>query len=89
MINQENITTFINDIIVITDIEERYNELVEEMLNKLEKNDLFVKPEKYWWKVREIEFLDIIINPWEVEMQKEKVDSITNGHLLICDWVIW
>jgi len=47
MINQENITTFINDIIVITDIEERYNELVEEMLNKLEKNDLFVKPEKY------------------------------------------
>jgi len=47
MINQENITTFINDIIVIIDIEERYNELVEEMLNKLEKNDLFVKPEKY------------------------------------------
>jgi len=47
MINQGNIATFINDIIVITDIEERYNELVEEVLNKLEKNDLFVKPEKY------------------------------------------
>jgi len=47
MINQGNIATFINDIIVVTDIEERYNELVEEVLNKLEKNDLFVKPEKY------------------------------------------
>jgi len=47
MINQGNIATFIDDIIVVTDIEERYNELVEEVLNKLEKNDLFVKPEKY------------------------------------------
>jgi len=46
MINQENIVTFIDNIIVATDIEEGHDELVEEVLNRLEENDLFVKPEK-------------------------------------------
>jgi len=27
----------------------------------LEKNDLFIKPEKYKWKVREVEFLGVVI----------------------------
>ena len=47
MINQGNMAIFINNIIVATDTEKGYNELVEEILRKLEKNNLFVKPEKY------------------------------------------
>jgi len=39
--------TFINNIIVAINTEEEYNELVEKILKRLEKNDLFVKPEKY------------------------------------------
>ena len=39
------------------DTKKGYNELVEKVLNRLEENDLFVKPEKYWWKVKKIEFL--------------------------------
>jgi len=39
--------TFINNILVATDIEKGYNELVEEVLKRLEKNDLFVEPKKY------------------------------------------
>jgi len=46
MINQGNTATFIDDIIVTMDIEEGHDELVEEVLNRLEENDLFVKPEK-------------------------------------------
>ena len=38
--------TFIDDILVATDIEEGHNELVEKVLKRLEENDLFVKPEK-------------------------------------------
>jgi len=52
--------------------------LVEKVLGKLEKNDLFVKPEKCKWKVREVEFLGVVISPKEVEMQKEKVDRVLN-----------
>jgi len=38
-------------------------ELVEEVLRRLEENDLFVKPEKCQWKVKEMEFLGMVIGP--------------------------
>ena len=53
-----------------------YKLLVEKVLNRLKENDLFVKPEKCWWKVKEIEFLGIVIGPWGVEMQKEKINEV-------------
>jgi len=77
-INQGDTATFINDILVATDTEEGHNELVEEILKRLEENDLFVKPEKYKWKVREVEFLGVVISPRGVEMQKEKVEGVLN-----------
>ena len=76
LINQGDMVTFINDILVATDIEEGYDELVEEVLRRLEKNDLFVKLEKCKWKVREVEFLGVVISPKGVEMQKEKVEGV-------------
>jgi len=45
MISQENIVTFIDDIIVTTDTKKRHDELVEKVLKRLEKNNLFVKLE--------------------------------------------
>jgi len=78
LINQENIATFIDNILVATDMEERHDELVEEVLRRLEENNLFVKPEKCKWKVREVEFLEVIIGPKGVEMQKEKVEGVLN-----------
>ena len=70
--------TFIDDILVATDIEEGHDELVEEVLKRLEKNNLFVKLEKCKWKVKEVEFLGVVIGPKEVEMQKEKVEGVLN-----------
>jgi len=70
--------TFIDDILVATDTEEEYDELVEEVLKRLEENDLFVKPEKCKWKVREVEFLGVVIGPRGVEMQREKVERVLN-----------
>jgi len=78
LINQGDTATFINDILVATDTEERHNKLVEEVLKRLEENDLFVKPKKCKWKVREIEFLGVVISPRGVEMQKEKVEGVLN-----------
>jgi len=46
LINQGDTVTFIDNILVATDIEEGHDELVEEVLRRLEENDLFVKPEK-------------------------------------------
>ena len=47
LINIEKVGSFINDIIVEMEMEEEHNELVEEILKRLEENDLYVKPEKY------------------------------------------
>jgi len=78
LINQEDTATFINNILVAIDTEEGYDELVEKILKRLEENDLFVKLEKYKWKVREVEFLGVVIGPKGVEMQREKVKGVLN-----------
>jgi len=78
LINQGDTATFIDDILVATDTKEGHDELVEEVLKRLEENDLFVKPEKCKWKVREVEFLGVVIGPKGVEMQKEKVERVLN-----------
>jgi len=77
-INQGDTATFIDNILVATDTKERHDELVEEVLKRLEENNLFVKPEKCKWKVREVEFLGVVISPKGVEMQKEKVAGVLN-----------
>jgi len=46
LINQGDTATFIDDILVAMDTEEGHNKLVEEVLKRLEENNLFVKPEK-------------------------------------------
>ena len=43
--------SFIDDVIVRTKEEERYNKIVEEIVKRLAENDLYLKLEKYKWKV--------------------------------------
>ena len=40
------------------------------------ENNVFVKPEKYVWKIRKIGFLEVVIEPDEVKMEKEKVQVV-------------
>jgi len=46
IINQGNMATFINDIIIATEIKKEHDEIVEKVLKQFKKNDLFVKLEK-------------------------------------------
>jgi len=76
LINKGKVTVFVDDVLVGIETEEGHDEIVEEILRRLEENDLYVKPEKCVWKVRKIEFLGIIIGPDEIEMEKEKVNRV-------------
>jgi len=78
MINQGNMATFIDNIIVATEIEKEYDKVVKEVLKQLKENDLFVKPKKYQWKVKKVEFLGVVIGLKGVEIQKEKVEGVLN-----------
>jgi len=46
MINEEKVVAFVDNVLVGTETEEEYDEVIEEVLRRLEKNDLHVKPEK-------------------------------------------
>ena len=76
LVVEEKVVVFIDDVMVATETEEGHNEIVEEVLRRLEENDLFVKPEKCVWKVREVGFLGVIIGEDGVRMEKEKVQGV-------------
>jgi len=59
--------------IVETEKEKIHDELVKDILRRMKKNNLYMKPEKYKWKVREIEFLEVVIEP---KIEKEKMKMI-------------
>ena len=73
LVVEEKVAVFIDDVMIATETEEGHDKIVEEVLRRLEENDLFVKPEKYVWKVREVGFLGVIIGEDGVRMEKEKV----------------
>ena len=52
LINKGDVATFIDNVLVGTETEEGHDELVEEILRRLEEHDLYVKPEKCEWKER-------------------------------------
>jgi len=63
-------------VLVGTETEEGHDEIIEEILKRLEENDLYVKLKKYMWKIKKIGFLGVIIGPNGIEMEKEKIDSV-------------
>ena len=47
LINKRKVAAFIDDILVEIETKKGHDEIVEEILRRLEKNDLYIKPEKY------------------------------------------
>ena len=76
LVVEEKIAVFIDDIMIAIDTKKGHDEIVEEVLRRLEENDLFVKPEKCMWKVREVGFLGVIIGEDGVRTEKEKVQEV-------------
>ena len=76
LVVEEKVAVFINNVMVAMETEEEHNEIVEKVLKRLEENDLFVKPEKCVWKIKEVGFLRVIIEEDRVRMEKEKVQRV-------------
>ena len=76
LVNKGKVTVFVDDMLVGTETEKEYGEIIEKVLRRLEENDLYVKPEKCMQKVRKIGFLGVVIGPNRIEMEKEKVDGV-------------
>ena len=84
LINTGKVATFIDDVMVGMETEEGHNKIVAEVIRRLEENDLYVKPEKYKWKVRKVGFLGVVIGPEGIKMEEEKVKGVMEWPTLKC-----
>jgi len=76
LINKGKVAAFVDDVLVGTETEKGHNEIVEEILRRLEENNLYIKLEKCVWKARKIGFLGVIIGPNGIEIEAKKVDGV-------------
>ena len=67
---------FIDNVIIETEEEEEHDEIIEEVIRRLAENDLYIKPEKCRWKVREVGFLGVVIRLEGIKMEEEKVKDV-------------
>jgi hypothetical protein len=51
---------------------------VNQVLKKLEEHDLYLKPEKCNFHIKEVEYLDVIIGQGQVKMDLTKVKGIAD-----------
>ena len=78
MINKEKVAAFVDDVLIGTEMEEGHDELVEEVLKRLEENNLYIKPEKCTWKVQKVNFLGVVMGEGKIEMEEDKVAGVLN-----------
>ena len=76
LINIGKVVAFIDNVIVGTEEEEGHDELVAEIVKRLEENNLYIKLEKCKWKMREVGFLGVVIGPEGIKMEEEKVKGV-------------
>jgi len=76
LINTGKVVAFIDNVIVGIEMEEGHDEIVAEIIKRLEENDLYIKLKKCKWKVREVGFLGVVIGPDGIKMEEEKVKGV-------------
>ena len=76
LIDKGDVAAFIDNMIVGTETEEGHNKIVEEVLRRMEEHNLYLKPEKCVWKVKEVGFLGLVIGEDGIKMEKEKVKGV-------------
>ena len=76
LINTRKVESFIDIIIVETETEEEHDKLVAEILKRLEENDLYMKPEKCKQKVREVDFLGVILELEGIKIEEAKIKAV-------------
>jgi len=68
--------SFIDNVIVKIEEEEGHDEIVEEVVKRLVENNLYIKPEKCKWKIWEVGFLEVVIEPERIKMEEKKIMGV-------------
>jgi len=70
------VLAYMDDILVYAKTREEHDQIVKEVLKRLQKNGLAVAPEKCLWRLQEVEFLGYIIGRDGIKMSTEKVKAV-------------
>jgi len=76
LINTGEVAAFMDNILIGTEEEKGHDEIVKEVLKRMEKNNLYIKLEKCAWKVKEIDFLGLVMGSGGIKMQEDKVAGV-------------
>jgi len=76
LIDTGDAVAFMDNILVGTENKKKHDKIVEEVLRRIEENDLYIKPEKCVWKVKEINFLGLVMGAEGIKIQKKKVAGV-------------
>jgi hypothetical protein len=72
----QGVIAYIDDVLIYAETEEKHDELVKEVLKRLEENGLVISLEKCVWAKNKVEFLGYIISEDGIEMAKDKVETV-------------
>ena len=72
------VVVYIDDIMIFTKTDDlkKHDEIVLEVLCRLEENDLYIKPEKCTFCTTEVDFLGMIVGKDGIKMDQEKVKAV-------------
>ena len=73
LINTGKVGSFINNVMIGIESKKGHNELVEKVLRRMEESNLYIKCKQ---KVREVNFLEVVIKQKGIKIEKEKVKAV-------------
>src|ERR1700677_491423 len=78
LIDEGHVIVYMDNILVFTKDLEEHRRIVSEVLKRLKENDLFLKPQKCFFKQKEVKFLGLIISEEGIRMDLKKVEGVQN-----------
>ena len=73
------VSIYMDDILIHTDNNiAKHQEYVHQILQKLEENDLYLKPEKCAFEQKRIKFLGVILEEGTIQMDPSKIKGVAN-----------
>lgn len=77
LVAKGKVAVYLDDILVFTETLEEHREIVQEVLSRLEKHDLYLHPEKCEFEKDLVEYLGLVIKKGQVSMDPTKVKAVT------------
>ena len=77
LIQQGKFTVYLDNILIFTANLEEHRKIVKEVLERLQKHNLYLQPEKCEFKHTEVEYLSMVICHGQVSMDPGKVQAVT------------